>query len=301
MAPTIPFVKEFDYEYGRVQELSPKIRRIIAENPGPFTFTGTGTYIIGRGNVAVIDPGPLDEAHLQNIHSALAGERITHILITHTHMDHSPAAGPLKEATGATTYGFGPHGSGISNQDVTTETGGDREFDPDIRVSDGDIIEGDGWTMECVYTPGHTSNHICYALKEEKILFTGDHVMGWSTSIVGPPDGNMTRYIASLEKLLERDDEGYWPTHGPKITNPKDFVRAYIQHRVERENQIKDCLNQGIDRIKKMVPVMYDDIDERLIPAAAISVYAQIERMIDLGVVGSDDPSPHVDSRYFLK
>ncbi len=297
----IPFVKEFDFEYGQVQDISPNIRRLIADNPGPFTFTGTGTYIIGRGNVAVLDPGPIDEAHLDNLQKALSGETVTHILITHTHMDHSPAAKPLKEATGATTYGFGPHGSGMPAQDATMETGGDQEFDPDVRVKDGDILSGEGWSLECVYTPGHTSNHMCYALKEEKVLFTGDHVMGWSTSIVGPPDGNMTKYIESLEKLLNRDDEIYWPTHGPAITNTKDFVRAYIQHRFDREQQIQACLSKGIHEIKQMVPQMYDDIDERLIPAAAVSVYAQMQRMIDLGTVATDDPTPTVDSRYYLK
>ena len=174
----IPFVYEFDFEYGALQRVTPNIRRVIAKNPGPFTFRGTGTYVIGEGNVAVIDPGPLDDAHVQALIDSLANETVTHILITHTHMDHSPAAAPLKAVTDAKTYGYGPHGAGKLEQGVQVEEGGDMAFSPDVIVRDGDVIEGDGWTMEAVYTPGHTSNHLCFALCEEKALFTGDHVMG---------------------------------------------------------------------------------------------------------------------------
>ena len=215
MGVEIPFRRELRFEYGEVAELSGNIRRVIANNPGPFTLHGTGTYILGRGNVAVIDPGPPDPGHIEAIKAATVGERITHVLVTHTHMDHSPGCRLLREATDADTYGYGPHGAGKIEQGVPVEEGGDMDFAPDVKVSDGDVIEGDGWSVECVYTPGHTSNHICYQLREERALFTGDHVMGWSTSIVSPPDGDMKSYMASLRRLLERNDTVYWPTHGP--------------------------------------------------------------------------------------
>lgn len=295
----IPFVYEFDFEYGALQRVTPNIRRVIAKNPGPFTFRGTGTYVIGEGNVAVIDPGPLDDAHVQALIDSLANETVTHILITHTHMDHSPAAAPLKAVTGAKTYGYGPHGAGKLEQGVQVEEGGDMAFSPDVIVRDGDVIEGDGWTMEAVYTPGHTSNHLCFALCEEKALFTGDHVMGWSTSIVSPPDGDMTSYMDSLDRLLHRDDKVYWPTHGTSIDDPKPFVQAFIEHRLERERQIVDCLQQGVTEIQAMVPLMYTELDEKMYGAAARSVFAAMQRLTDLGQVTCDGV-PSVSSSYAL-
>lgn len=288
MTTKIPFTFEFDYQYGAIQQLSPTIRRIIAHNPSPFTFRGTGTYIIGQGKVAVIDPGPLREDHLKALTEALKGETVTHILITHTHNDHSPAAKPFKEITGAPTYGYGPHGSGkhgSAKEGDPMEAGADRDFVPDHEVRHGQIIKGDGWTIECVYTPGHTSNHMCYQLAEEKALFTGDHVMGWSTSVIGPPDGDMTSYMESLAILLERDDEIYWPTHGTCIKDTKAYVQSFIDHRVERENQILACMKQGISQIEKMVPVIYTETDENMYPAAARSVLAAIYRLTDSGKV----------------
>ena len=295
----IPFVYEFDFEYGALQRVTPNIRRVIAKNPGPFTFRGTGTYVIGEGNVAVIDPGPLDDAHVQALIDSLANETVTHILITHTHMDHSPAAAPLKAVTGAKTYGYGPHGAGKLEQGVQVEEGGDMAFSPDVIVRDGDVIEGDGWTMEAVDTPGHTSNHLCFALCEEKALFTGDHVMGWSTSIVSPPDGDMTSYMDSLDRLLHRDDKVYWPTHGTSIDYPKPFVQAFIEHRLERERQIVDCLQQGVTEIQAMVPLMYTELDEKMYGAAARSVFAAMQRLTDLGQVTCDGV-PSVSSSYAL-
>ena len=280
MAVEIPYRREFDFEYGQVDTLAPGIRRVIANNPGPFTFSGTGTYILGTGKVAVIDPGPDDQEHIDAILAALEGESISHILVTHTHMDHSPGCKKLQAACDAPTYAYGRHGAGKIEQGINVEEGGDMDFDPDHLVRHGDIIEGGDWSVECVYTPGHTSNHMCFALREQKALFSGDHVMGWSTSIVSPPDGDMSEYMDSLELLLDRDDVIYWPTHGPCIEEPKAHVRAFIQHRQEREQQIIDCLEQGIFNIREMVPAMYHDTPEFMYPAAARSVLAAMDNLL---------------------
>jgi glyoxylase-like metal-dependent hydrolase (beta-lactamase superfamily II) len=276
----IPFIRAFDVPYAEALRLSPMVSRLLAHNPSPFTFKGTGVYIVGANesarDVAVIDPGPLVPEHLDALKAAVADKRVTHILITHTHADHSPAAKPLKEWTGAPTYGFGPHGSGRDDGGVKLEEGGDREFAPDIAVRDGDVIEGSGFSFECVFTPGHTSNHMCYGLREEKVLFTGDHVMGWSTTVVAPPDGDMAAYMASLRKLLARDDRILYPTHGAPIRDPKPFLQAYIDHRLEREAQILACLRDGVSTIPEMVGRMYADVDKRLHPAAARSVLAHL-------------------------
>lgn len=294
----IPYRRELEFDYGSVSQIAPGIRRVIANNPGPFTFHGTGTYILGTGNVAVIDPGPDDEEHIGAILAALDGETISHILVTHTHMDHSPGCRPLQALTGAPTYAYGPHGAGKLEQGVQVEEGGDMDFAPDHLVKHGDIIQGGDWTVECVYTPGHTSNHMCFALQEQKALFTGDHVMGWSTSIISPPDGDMTAYMQSLELLLERDDAVYWPTHGPSIIDPKTHVRAYIAHRIEREEQILKCIDEGTHSIRDMVPLMYRDTPEFMYPAAARSVLAAMENLLRKNQVVADGGEPSMDSVY---
>ena len=283
MAVEIPFLRQLEFSYGAADVIAPGIRRVIAENPSPFTLYGTGTYIIGTGEVAVVDPGPADAAHIGAILKAVEGETISHILITHTHMDHSPGARILKEHCDAPTYAYGPHGAGKLEQGVEVEEGGDMAFQPDHKINPGDILSGPDWTVECVYTPGHTSNHMCFAYQEQKVLFTGDHVMGWSTSIISPPDGDMAAYMASLELLLERDDEVYWPTHGPAITDPKTHVRAFIAHREERVKQILACVADGVSHIADMVPIMYADTPEFMYPAAARSVMAAIEHMVGRG------------------
>jgi glyoxylase-like metal-dependent hydrolase (beta-lactamase superfamily II) len=289
--PPIPFNRELDFEYGRVDQVSPLLRRVIAPNSGPFSFYGTGTYIIGAGKVAVVDPGPLIDSHIDAIKRAVDGEEVTHILVTHTHIDHSPAAAPLKAWCGAPTYGYGPHGAGKIEQGFVVEAGGDKDFVPDRVVRDGDVIEGDGWSVECVYTPGHTSNHVCFALREEKALLPGDHVMGWSTTIVSPPDGDMKDYMASLARLLERDDTIYWPTHGAPIEAPQDYVRALIAHREARERQILACLDGGLSRIEDMVPRMYSGyVEPAMYPAAARSVLAHLVWLVEKGVVRADGP-----------
>ena len=285
MATSIPFRRELDFSYGEVAEVAPGIRRVIAENPSPFTLYGTGTYILGRGEVAVIDPGPADGSHIAKLLEAVEGETISHILITHTHMDHSPGCRLLQAHTDAKSYAYGPHGAGKLEQGVPVEEGGDMAFEPDELVRDGDVLSGGDWSVECVYTPGHTSNHVCYQLRGPKALFTGDHVMGWSTSIISPPDGDMEAYIASLERLLERDDAVYWPTHGPCIDDPKPHVRAFIEHRLDRERQILDCVGQGVHRIEDMVPLMYSELPEFMYPAAARSVLASMERLVGNGTL----------------
>ena len=299
MATEIPFVRDLTFEYGAVDQVSPLIRRVIAENPSPFTFHGTGTYIVGRGNVAVIDPGPLVDSHIDALERAVAGERVSHIVITHTHRDHSPAARNLKELTGAPTYGFGPHGSGRPDHGGEVEEGADREFDPDVRVRDGERIEGDGWTLEAVHTPGHTSNHLCYAFAEENALFSGDHVMGWSTTVVSPPDGDMQAYMRSLERLMARDEEVYWPTHGSSIPTPAKFVGALLAHRHEREDQIMACLASGTSTIPAMVETMYVIVGRHLHAAAARSVQSHLIHMVVTGRVHCDGP-PGPGSTYRL-
>ncbi|MEZ5560470.1 MAG: MBL fold metallo-hydrolase [Pseudomonadales bacterium] len=295
----IPFRRELTFNYGEVSREGQRIRRVIAENPSPFTLYGTGTYILGSGQVAVIDPGPADPQHIQNILDATRGERITHVLVTHTHMDHSPGCALLKEHSDAPTFAYGPHGAGKLEQGVPVEEGGDMAFQPDELVRHGDVIEGGDWSVECVYTPGHTSNHMCFQLREDRALFTGDHVMGWSTSIISPPDGDMAAYMRSLELLLARDDAVYWPTHGPCIEDPKTLVRAFIAHRQEREAQILECVGKGVHKIREMVPMMYTGTPEFMYPAAARSVLAAIEYLVAKGdLVTRGEPT--MDGEYRL-
>jgi glyoxylase-like metal-dependent hydrolase (beta-lactamase superfamily II) len=299
MAAPLPFVRLAAPEYGQIEVLSPLVRRIIAPNPGPFTYTGTGTYIIGRGRVGIIDPGPLDQAHINAIVTRLKDETITHLLITHTHRDHSPASAPLKAMTGAPTFGFGPHGMGADGEAVVEE-GGDMDFRPDHVLRDGDQVHGDGWTLTAVHTPGHTSNHLCFALDQERALFTGDHVMGWSTTVISPPDGDMAAYFSSLERLLDRDDEIYYPTHGAPVLSPKPLVQGLIDHRHQREAQICAVLAQGPMTLAQMVPVIYKDVDARLHPAAARSVTAHLIRMITIGQIVEVTSDRGEESRYRL-
>jgi glyoxylase-like metal-dependent hydrolase (beta-lactamase superfamily II) len=301
MADDIPFRRELDVTYGAVDAVTPLIRRIVARNPGPFTFKGTGTYVVGHGRVAVIDPGPALADHVSALLQALAGETVTHILVTHTHLDHSPAAAALKEATGAATYGFGPHGSGRAEDRTgvggVTEEGGDHAFHPDHRLRDGDSVEGPGWRLAAVETPGHTSNHLCFGLAEERALFSGDHVMGWSTSVIAPPDGDMAAYMRSLEKLLRRDDAVYWPTHGPSIPDPQPFVQAFIDHRKARSDAILKRLAAGDETIERIVEHVYVGLDPRLKGAAARSVLAHLVELVERGRVVADGP-PTLSARY---
>lgn len=292
---------EDETPYGEANAVSPLVRRVLARNPSPFTFTGTGTYIIGHGTVAVIDPGPNDPSHIDALTSAVQGETVRHILVTHTHLDHSPASKPFAKATGAPILAYGPHGTGrsggLAGQEV--EAGADWDFSPDQRLEDGQTISGPGWTVEAIHTPGHTSNHLCYALREEAALFSGDHVMGWSTTIVSPPDGDMGAYMASLEKIMQRSEEIIWPTHGPPITKPRQFVRSLLGHRKQRERQILSCLEKGVHTIPEMVLEMYRNVSKSLHSAAARSVLAHLIHMAERDLV-SCDGSPREDSYFDL-
>jgi glyoxylase-like metal-dependent hydrolase (beta-lactamase superfamily II) len=298
MAVEIPFRRDFAFKYGRLEDVAPGIRRIVANNPGPFTFRGTGTYVVGEGEVAVIDPGPDLDEHVEALLDGLKCERITHILVTHTHRDHSPAAAAVKKATGAPTYGFGPHAGGRRGE-ASVEEGGDWDFTPDIIVQDGDEIVGRGWRFEAVHTPGHTSNHLCFALPDSGILFSGDHVMGWSTSVIAPPDGDMAAYMASLDKLLHRSDSVYWPTHGPAITEPQGHVRAFIAHRREREAGIIACLDDGVTRVDAMVERLYVGLNPNLRRAAGRSVLAHLLDLVGRGIAHCDG-APTIDATYRL-
>ena len=275
--------------YGHLQPRSPLVRRLLAKNPSPFTFTGTGTFVVGTPGsaLAVIDPGPDDPAHLRALTDALAGETVSHIVITHTHMDHSPAAVALKAATGALVVGCAP--LVLSDDGPRADAGFDPSYAPDSVLADGDSIHGPGWTLTAVHTPGHTSNHLCFALPQEKALFTGDHVMGWSTTVVAPPDGDMADYMPSLQKLLDRDDAVYHPTHGEPVTEPQRFVRHLLAHRRQRENQVIRAIGEGLTTIPAMVAAMYAQVDKRLHPAAARSVLAHLIDLERRGLVARAD------------
>jgi glyoxylase-like metal-dependent hydrolase (beta-lactamase superfamily II) len=305
MSP-IPFVTLDEPHYGAAVPVSPLVRRVIANNPSKYTYLGTGTYIVGHGDVAVIDPGPILDEHRDALAAALDGDRVRAILVTHCHSDHSPLAAWLRAETGAPTIAFGPHGAVEVDPDmddaiedgVTLEETTDTDFDPDVRVGDGEVAAmGVGWTMRAVHTPGHTSNHMCYALDEEQALFTGDHVMGWSTTVVSPPDGDMRAYIDSLRKVMARDDISLWPTHGAPVMSPKPFLQAFLEHRLEREAQVIAAVQSGQSDIEGMVKQMYADVREELHKAAGRSVLSHLIKLVDDGAVTVEGKGK--DARYF--
>ena len=297
-----------DVAYGRVEWVAPSIRRVIAENPSKFTYRGTGTYLVGDGEIAVIDPGPLLDSHRDAIAAAIDGEQVTAICVTHCHSDHSPLAAWLREETGAPTIAFGPHpppGSDDESEEIAdgvkVEESLDLAFDPDVRVADGEVAaSGPGWTLRAVHTPGHTSNHTCYAFVEQAVLFPGDHVMGWSTTVVSPPDGDMEAYVDSLRKVAGRAaDRTYWPTHGPSISEPQRYVAALVDHRVERERQVLDAVRAGLVEIPAMVAVLYADVDEGLHKPAGRSVLAHLVKLVADGQVRvAGGGRPRLTSRY---
>jgi glyoxylase-like metal-dependent hydrolase (beta-lactamase superfamily II) len=302
MADDIAFNKTLDLAPGVVEEVVPGVRRILVDNPSPFTFKGTLSYIVGRGKVAILDPGPLDDRHMAAMLDAVRGETVTHVVITHTHRDHSPAAAPVKAATGATTVGEGPHRPArplFVGETRRLDAGGDTDFVPDRRIAHGDVIEGAGWALEAVATPGHTANHMAFALRGTDVLFSGDHVMGWSTSIVAPPDGAMSDYMASLDRLAARPETVYLAGHGDVIRNAPDFVRRFIAHRRGREAAILRRLRDGETDIADLVRAIYVGLDPRLAGAAALSTLAHLEHLVARGLVATDG-APSIAGRYRL-
>ena len=273
-------------EPGAVDALDPLIRRVLAPNPSAFTYTGTQTYIVGTGEVTVIDPGPDLDSHVAAILAATSGERISAIVCTHTHRDHSPASRALKAASGAPIIGCAP--LALDDDGPRADASFDGDYAPDRVLADGERLTGEGWTLEVVATPGHTSNHLCYALPEAKALFAGDHVMGWSTSVVSPPDGDMADYMASLERLTTRDDRVYYPAHGDAVERPQRLVRSMIGHRRQREGQIRRLLGEGPRPIAALVELMYIGLDPRLHGAAGRSVLAHLLDLENRGQVTRD-------------
>ncbi len=326
------FNTEFDPRYGELIEVSPLLRRIVCNNPSKYTFHGTGTYVIGHRDVAVVDPGPRDPAHVGALLKSLGKETVRAILITHTHGDHSPAAAALHDATGAPVLGFGPHpedaiseeddaGDDPGADDATepatehrprtddrhgtdrrpstdsrhgTNEGGDGgagsnrhdahrpdvDFNPETRLAHGDTVDGPGWTVQALHTPGHISNHLCFALAEEGALLTGDHVMGWSTTIIPPPDGDVSDYLRSLHLVLDRNDEVLYPTHGGPVNNPRRYVSALLNHRLRREAQILEQLAEGPSSAREIVAVLYADVRKELHRPAARSVVAHLAKLL---------------------
>jgi glyoxylase-like metal-dependent hydrolase (beta-lactamase superfamily II) len=298
----VPFNRTLDLKPGQVDEVVPSIRRLLAPNPGPFTFTGTMSYIVGRGDLAIIDPGPHDEVHISALLDAVRDETVSHILVTHTHRDHSPAAAAIKAATGALLYGEGPHRPSRAlhvGESPRLDSGGDHAFHPDVQLTDGDVITGRGWALESVATPGHTANHLAFALQDSDILFSGDHVMGWSTTIVAPPDGSMQDYMRSLFKLQRRAEATYLPGHGPVIRDAPRYVQHLIQHREGREAAVLRQLSEGETDIATLVREIYVGLDPRLVGAAGLSVLAHLEDLTGRGLVATDG-EPRIDSVYRL-
>jgi glyoxylase-like metal-dependent hydrolase (beta-lactamase superfamily II) len=288
---SIPFVRDFTFEYGVPDRLSERVTRVIANNPGPFTYTGTGVYIVGAGDtVCVIDPGPATDQHSDALDRALDGRTVSHVLVTHHHIDHSPLAAPLAEKHGCKVYGYGTQPVPPQGGEIRLEAGDDLSFKPDVEIRDGHRFSGPDWTISTIHTPGHTSNHLCFALEEEKCLFSGDHIMGWSTSVVSPPDGDMGDYLESLRRILAMDFAVIRPTHGPAIHDVQTFVDAYINHRLAREEQISGALESGLTNIGDIVAKLYHDVDKRLHPAAAHSVLSHLIHMRQTGRVSASGP-----------
>lgn len=302
MTDDIPFDKSFDLAPGRVEEVAPLVRRLVCDNPGPFTFKGTVSYIVGRGEVAIIDPGPDDARHAAALLEAVRGETVSHIVVTHTHRDHSPNVPRIKAATGATTFGEGPHRAARAlhiGEHNPLDSSGDHDFRPDHAVRDGEVIAGRGWALEAIATPGHTANHMAYALAGTDVLFSGDHVMAWATSVVAPPDGAMSDYMNSLYRLGERAENVYLPGHGGAIRDARSFVRYYVDHRRGREASILHRLAKGAADIPTLVRAIYIGLDARLVGAAGLSVLAHLEDLVARGVVATEGP-PSIAGHYRL-
>jgi len=275
-----------DFPTGVAIAIDPLVTRVLAPNPSPFTYTGTQTYLVGTTDLAVIDPGPDEPEHIEALTAAIAGRKVVAILCTHTHRDHSPGAAPLKAATGAPIIGCAP--LSLADAGPRADASFDGNYAPDRVLGDGESVTGPGWTLTAVATPGHTSNHLCFALPESGALFTGDHVMGWSTTVVSPPDGDMAEFMASLDKLMQREDRIYYPAHGEPVEKPHRFVRGLIGHRKQREGQILRLLKADVQAVPALVERMYVGLDPRLTGAAGRSVLAHLIDLRARGVVAGD-------------
>lgn len=301
MAATVPFNREFDFDYGVAQTVAPGLRRIVANNPSPFTYKGTNSYLIGTGEVALVDPGPDSEEHRAALLGALAakGERITHILLTHTHKDHSAGLPRLAEMTGAMVLGYGSQSD--TRQAVQMNPGAesfvDADFEPDQALKGGELITGGDWELEVLHTPGHAPDHLCFAHKGSNALLSGDHVMAWNTTVVAPPEGHMGDYIRSLELLVRRQENLFFPGHGGRVDQATRLVKAFIMHRRWREGQILDCVRQGFDTIDLILPKIYEGLESSLHSAAAYSILAHLELLIENGAV-SCSPDLALDAKY---
>ncbi len=292
MSAELAFNRSQDVDYGVAQEVAPDVRRIVANNPGPYTFLGTNSYVVGSGEVAVIDPGPADQSHLEAIANAIKGERLAFILITHSHRDHCEGARGLQALAGGEIAAFGPTGTargaaapGLSYDFV------DPDFMPDRMLADGDTVRGRGFALDVLHMPGHAPDHLCFALVGKRTMFTGDHVMGWNTTVIAPPEGNLADFLASLERLMQRHDKIFLPAHGGRIQTPQRVVKAYIMHRQWREQTILACLDEGICTVPHIVARLYGTLDAGLKGAAALSVLAHLEHLITRELVAADGPS----------
>ena len=284
---------------GTVTVVGPGIRRIVANNPGPHTFTGTNTYIVGYNDVAVIDPGPRDESHLEKLLDALSGERVSHVLITHTHRDHSPLTRELAHAKSAQIFGMPISESRPERSTEGIESTHDIDFNPDVKIQDGDLICGPNWKLEAIHTPGHAENHVCFSLVDTDTLFSGDHVMGWSTTMIAPPDGHMASYFSSLDRLSARGDTLYLPGHGREVTSPGDYVRALGAHRRARETSIRSQLKQGPADAIKIAQAIYPNLEPKLMRAAALTTLAHLVHLQEQGIAESSN-TPQIDEMFWL-
>jgi glyoxylase-like metal-dependent hydrolase (beta-lactamase superfamily II) len=301
MSAELAFNRSQDVDYGVAQEVAPGVRRIVANNPGPYTFLGTNSYVVGTGDVAVIDPGPADDDHLKAIAGAIKGERLTHILVTHSHRDHCDGARGLQALAGGKIAAFGPTGTargagvpGLSYDFV------DPDFVPDRKLADGDTVRGKDFALDVLHMPGHAPDHLCFALVGKRTMFTGDHVMGWNTTVIAPPEGDLAQFLASLERLMHRHDKMFLPAHGGRIQTPQRVVKAYIMHRKWREQTILACLEEGICTVPRIVGRLYGTLDAGLKQAAALSVLAHLQYLIERDLVAAEGPSG-VSSVFYLR
>ncbi|WP_103221600.1 MBL fold metallo-hydrolase [Roseibium marinum] len=295
--------RDFDPNYGIAVEILPGVRRLTAKNSGPFTFFGTNTYLLGTSRLAVVDPGPADEAHVETILKAASGASVEAIVVSHTHVDHSPAARLLKEKTGAPIIGCGIHKAArelMENEINPLDASGDREYAPDRQLHEGDVLSAAGMSLQTIETPGHTANHLCFALAEENLLLSADHVMGWSTSIVAPPDGSMRDYMDSIDKLLNREEQIYLPGHGGVIHDALSYVGDLKQHRLNREASVLRELAETPLTIPQIVVRLYADVDPALHRAAGLSVFAHLEDLAGRGLV-SASPALSLTATFTLR